>query len=49
LEHIDYRVPGQAADSSRDYRVTMVFRREAAGWRIVHRQADTLLTNQMTR
>jgi len=49
LEHIDYRVPGQATDSSRDYRVTMIFRHEPAGWRIVHRQADTLLTNQMTR
>jgi ketosteroid isomerase-like protein len=49
LEHVDYRVPGQAADSSRDYRVTMIFKRESAGWRLVHRQADTLLTNQMTR
>jgi ketosteroid isomerase-like protein len=49
VEHIDYRVPGQASDTSRDYRVTMVFRREADGWRIVHRQADTQLTNQMTR
>jgi ketosteroid isomerase-like protein len=49
MEHIDYRVPGETTDSSRDYRVTMIFRREAAGWRIVHRQADTLVTNQMTR
>jgi ketosteroid isomerase-like protein len=49
LEHIDYQVPGQPGDSSRDYRVTMIFRREAEGWRIVHRQADTQLTNQMKR
>jgi ketosteroid isomerase-like protein len=48
-EHIDYREPGQTTDAGRDYRVTMIFRREAAGWRIVHRHADTQLTNQMTR
>jgi ketosteroid isomerase-like protein len=48
-EHIDYREPGQTTDTSRDYRVTMIFRREGADWRIVHRHADTQLTNQMTR
>jgi ketosteroid isomerase-like protein len=40
LEHIQFRVPGQETDVRRDYRVTMVFRREAPGWRLVHRQAD---------
>lgn len=40
-EHIQFRVPGQDADSTRDYRVTMIFRRESAGWKLVHRQADS--------
>src|SRR5215204_1773973 len=39
LEHIRFHVPGQAQESARDYRVTMVFRRESGVWRIVHRQA----------
>ena len=39
-ETVTYRVPGQEAESRRDYRVTMVFRKEKDGWRIVHRQAD---------
>jgi ketosteroid isomerase-like protein len=46
LEHIRFHAPGQAQESRRDYRVTMVFRREAKGWRIVHRQADSQLTKQ---
>jgi len=40
-EHIRFRVPGRTEQSTLDLRVTMVFRREAAGWRIVHRQADS--------
>jgi ketosteroid isomerase-like protein len=39
-EHIRYVVPGEARETTREYRVTMVFRREAGQWRIVHRQAD---------
>ena len=46
LEHIRFHVPGKLEESSRDYRVTMVFRREKAGWRILHRQADSNLTKQ---
>jgi hypothetical protein len=46
LEHIRFHAPGQAQESRRDYRVTMVFRREAEGWRIVHRQADSQTTKQ---
>jgi ketosteroid isomerase-like protein len=49
LEHIRFHVPGQAQESKRDYRVTMVLRRETGGWRIVHRQADTQLTTQPPR
>ena len=43
-EHLRYRVPGETSESTRDYRVTMIFRREAGDWRIVHRQADSQLT-----
>ncbi|PYS98943.1 MAG: hypothetical protein DMF63_12765 [Acidobacteria bacterium] len=46
LEHIRFHVPGKLEESTRDYRVTMVFRREKTGWRILHRQADTNLTKQ---
>ena len=42
-ESITFRVPGSAEESAREYRVTMVFRREPFGWRIVHRQADSNL------
>ncbi|MFC3552335.1 YybH family protein [Lysobacter cavernae] len=48
-EHIRFHVPGKANESKRDYRVTTVFRREPAGWRVVHRHADTLLTRQTPR
>ena len=49
LEHIRFLVPGQTEETTRDYRVTMLFRREAAGWRIIHRQADTNLSKQPPR
>lgn len=47
IEHIRFHIPGQAPESSRDYRVTMVFRRESAGWRIIHRQADSQMVKQV--
>jgi ketosteroid isomerase-like protein len=31
LEHLRFHVPGQAQESTRDYRVTMLFRRESGG------------------
>jgi len=46
LEHIRFHAPGQVQESRRDYRVTMVFRREQEGWRIVHRQADSQMTKE---
>ena len=48
-EHLRFRVPGQPETSSRDYRVTMVFRRESDGWKLVHRQADSQMTKQPTK
>ena len=46
-EHIQFRVPGRTEESTLDLRVTMVFRREADGWRIVHRQADSQRSTQL--
>lgn len=46
IEHIRFHVPGQDKESTRDYRVTMIFRRESGGWRILHRQADSQMTKQ---
>lgn len=41
IEHIRFYVPSQEKESARDYRVTMLFRRDPEGWRIIHRQADS--------
>jgi ketosteroid isomerase-like protein len=49
IEHIRFYVPGQTQESTRDYRVTMVFRREPSGWRIVHRQADSQMIKTGTK
>lgn len=46
MEHLRFTVPGQAAPTTRDYRVTMIFRKEKDGWRVVHRQADSQTTKQ---
>ncbi|MGB7210241.1 MAG: nuclear transport factor 2 family protein [Pyrinomonadaceae bacterium] len=46
LEHIAFTVPETGKPATRDYRVTMIFRREKDGWRIIHRQADSNLTKQ---
>ena len=48
-EHIRFRVPGRTEQSTLDLRVTMVFRHETAGWRIVHRQADSQRSTQLPR
>lgn len=46
MEHLRFQVPGQATESTRDYRVTMLFRREPDGWRIIHRHADSQMVKQ---
>lgn len=46
LEHITFVVPDTGKPATRDYRVTMIFRREKDGWRVVHRQADSQMTKQ---
>ena len=46
IEHIRFHVPGEAKELTRDYRVTMLFRRESEGWRIIHRHADSQMMKQ---
>lgn len=46
IERIRFVVPGQTEESTRDYRVTMIVERTAAGWRVVHRHADAQTTKQ---
>lgn len=48
-EHIRYHRPGQQELAKRDYRATIIFRRDPEGWRVVHRHADTLMTKQDIR
>lgn len=48
-ERIGFRVPGRAEQSTLDFRVTMVFRRDSDGWRIVHRHADPQIATQPPR
>lgn len=40
-ERLRFLVPGRTEQSALDLRVTMVFRRDTDGWRIVHRHADS--------
>lgn len=39
-EFIRFRLPGHTDWSTIEFRATMVFRREAGEWRVVHRHAD---------
>ena len=45
-ELIRFCVAGRTERSTLELRVTMVFRREADGWRIVHRHADSQISSQ---
>ena len=40
-EVISFRMPGRLEESRQELRATMVFRHEVAGWRILHRHADS--------
>lgn len=46
IERIRFQVPGQTKESSRDYRVTMLFSYESGGWKLVHRHADSQMMRQ---
>ena len=46
LEHISFVAPKTGRPATRDYRVTMIFRREKTGWKLVHRQADSQFTKE---
>ncbi len=46
VERIRFQVPGQAKESTRDYRVTMLFLHEPDGWKLVHRHADSQMMKQ---
>ena len=46
LEHLRFKAPADGKEMTRDYRVTMIFRRESDGWRLIHRQADAQMQKQ---
>ena len=45
-ELICSRLAGRTDQTRQELRVTMVFRRETDGWRIIHRHADSLISSQ---
>ena len=46
IERIRFQVPGQTKESSRDYRVTMLFSYESGDWKLMHRHADSQMMRQ---
>jgi ketosteroid isomerase-like protein len=46
IERIRFQVPGQTKESTRDYRVTMLFTKEPDGWKLLHRHADSQMMKQ---
>jgi ketosteroid isomerase-like protein len=45
-EKVRFKVPGHSEWSILEIRATWIFRRERNGWRIIHRQADSLMKRQ---
>ena len=45
IEHFTFRAPDRS-DMTQDLRVTVIFRHEPEGWRVVHRHADQQTTKQ---
>ena len=45
-EKVRFKVPGHPEVSTLEIRATWIFRRERNGWRIIHRQADSLMKRQ---
>ena len=46
IEHAQARLGGSSEFSRISLRVTMIFRREDGGWKVVHRHADPILTTR---
>lgn len=46
IEHAQARLGGSSEVSRISLRVTMIFRREDGGWKVVHRHADPILTTR---
>ena len=49
IEHFRFRTRDKPEELTQDLRVTVVFRREPKGWRVVHRHADQQSTRQSPR
>ena len=45
-EKVRFKIPGHSDESLLEIRATWIFRRERNGWRIIHRQADSLMKRQ---
>jgi ketosteroid isomerase-like protein len=49
IEHFRFRAPDRSEQLTQDLRVTVIFRLESEGWRVVHRHADQQTTRQPPR
>jgi ketosteroid isomerase-like protein len=45
-ERVRFKIPGRSEESILEIRATWIFRREQIGWRVIHRQADSLIRRQ---
>jgi ketosteroid isomerase-like protein len=49
IEHFTFRAPDRWDMTTQDLRMTVIFRHEPEGWRVVHRHADQQTTKQPPR